>query len=211
MIENFKKALILAPHTDDGELGCGGTIAKMLEAGCDVHYVAFSDCKISVPPPFPKDILRTELFSAMNLFGIAKDNVTILDFGVRTFAARRQDILDEMIQLKQKIQPDIIFCPTTHDIHQDHQTIAEEAKRAFKFSTLLGYELPWNTPSFDIAAFIKLEVRHLKVKKSAIDCYVSQKGRSYTDSTFIDSLARVRGVQAGTEFAEAFELIRICL
>lgn len=211
MIENFKKALILAPHTDDGELGCGGTIAKMLEAGCEVHYVAFSDCKISVPSPFPQDILRKELFSAMQSLGIGNEQVSILDFNVRTFANRRQDILDEMILLKQRIQPDIVFCPATHDIHQDHQTIAEEAQRAFKFSTLLGYELPWNTSSFNIGAFVKLQENHLKAKKAAIDCYESQKGRTYTDGTVIESLARVRGVQAGTLFAEAFEMIRINL
>ena len=211
MIENFKRALILAPHTDDGELGCGGTIAKLVESGCEIHYIAFSDCRISVPSAFPNDILRKELFAAMDSLCVAKERVTILDFDVRTFAARRQDILDEMILLRKNIQPDIVFCPTTHDIHQDHRTIAEEAQRAFKFSTLLGYELPWNTPSFNIAAFVDLQEHHLQAKKKAIDCYISQRGRSYTDAVVVESLARVRGVQAGTLFAEAFEVIRINL
>jgi len=210
-LENYKTALILAPHTDDGELGCGGTIAKLLEAGCKVYYVAFSDCRASVPPSFPDDILRKELMNAMNSFGIAQEQVIILDYDVRTFERRRQDILDEMIKLKKRIQPDIVFCPATHDIHQDHCTIAAEAQRAFKFSTVLGYELPWNTPSFIIGAFVHLEDKHLNAKKRAIKCYESQDARKYTDGVVIESLARVRGVQADSDFAEAFEVIRINL
>ena len=53
------KILLLSPHTDDGELGCGGTVAKLIEQGKEVFYVAFSACEQSVLPQFPKDILIT--------------------------------------------------------------------------------------------------------------------------------------------------------
>ena len=58
MIEQWKKALVLAPHTDDGEFGCGGTMARLVEAGCDVRYVAFSIATRSLPPGFPPDSSR---------------------------------------------------------------------------------------------------------------------------------------------------------
>jgi LmbE family N-acetylglucosaminyl deacetylase len=57
MLKNFKNVLVLAPHTDDGELGAGGTIAKLIENGANVYYAAFSTAEASVPDGMPKDIL----------------------------------------------------------------------------------------------------------------------------------------------------------
>ena len=59
--------LVLAPHTDDGELGCGGTIARFLEEGKEVYYVAFSTCRTSVPEGYPEDILKTDLRICLRL------------------------------------------------------------------------------------------------------------------------------------------------
>ena len=66
MIENFKNVLVLAPHTDDGELGAGGTIAKLIASGSKITYVAFSSAAQSVPEDFPADILKTELIFFLN-------------------------------------------------------------------------------------------------------------------------------------------------
>ncbi len=57
MIEAWKRVLVLAPHTDDGEFGCGGTMARLVEAGAEVRYVAFSIATKSLPPGFPPDTL----------------------------------------------------------------------------------------------------------------------------------------------------------
>ena len=70
MIEQWKKALVLAPHTDDGEFGCGGTMARLVEAGCDVRYVAFSIATRSLPPGFPPDTLAKEVREATAELGI---------------------------------------------------------------------------------------------------------------------------------------------
>ena len=56
-MNNIKNVLILAPHTDDGELGCGGTIAKLIEEGSEVYYAAFSVCETSVPEGYTINIL----------------------------------------------------------------------------------------------------------------------------------------------------------
>ena len=64
MITNFKNVLILAPHTDDGELGAGGTISRLIEYGANVYYAAFSTAEASVPDGMPKDILKTEVKEA---------------------------------------------------------------------------------------------------------------------------------------------------
>ena len=62
MLSKFKNVYVLAPHTDDGELGAGGTIAKLIELGANIFYFAFSTAADSVPEGFPKDILKIEGF-----------------------------------------------------------------------------------------------------------------------------------------------------
>ena len=93
MLNGFKKILVLAPHTDDGELGCGGTIAKFIEQGAEVRYVAFSLSRESVPKQFPDDILATEVLNATAQLGIKNEHVEKHDFHVRKLNFHRQDIL----------------------------------------------------------------------------------------------------------------------
>ncbi len=204
----YKNILILAPHTDDGEFGCGGSIAKFLEEGCIVHYVAFSTAKKSVPEGLPQDILEKEVKKATVKLGIKPENLIIYGFEVRKLNYIRQDILEELIKLKKSLKPDLIFVPSPEDLHQDHATVAAEGIRAFKHSTILAYEVPWNNLTFKNQCFIKLKERHIKKKNLALQEYNSQKTRYYANSNFIYSLAKTRGVQVNTDYAEAFEVIR---
>lgn len=203
--------LILAPHTDDGELGCGGAIARFLEEGKNVHYVAFSTCRDSIPEGYPDDILITELNNAMDSLGVPLENVTVFDYPVRRFGEHRQNILDDMIRLNEKIKPEYVFSTSPRDIHQDHYVIAKEAMRAFKKTTLLAYEVAWNNYEFHNQAFVKLEKRHIEAKVAAIGCYDTQKNRPYASREFTFGQATLHGVQIGTDYAEVYEVIRqIC-
>ena len=205
---NFNRLLVLAPHTDD-EFGCGGTIVKMLEQGADVHYAAFSTCGQSVPEGYPADILAREVRAATCSLGIKAENVSIYDFPVRRFTEHRQNILEQMIEIRKAIEPDAVFLPAPDDVHQDHQVIASEGIRAFKFVSLFGYELPWNNLTFKQSWFVELNSRHLDRKVEALACYRSQHFRNYANPEFIRALAKVRGVQAGVQYAESFEVIRL--
>ena len=120
---NIKKVLVLAPHTDDGEFGCGGTISKLVSEGIEVHYVAFSACEQSVLPQFPSDILITEVTEATKVLGIKKENLHLLKYDVRTFNFNRQSILDDILKFKKEINPDLVFIPSLNDVHQDHATM----------------------------------------------------------------------------------------
>ena len=206
--QNFKRVLVLAPHTDDGEFGCGATINRLINSGSEVYYAAFSACEQSVLPQFPKDILITEVKAATAALGIKRENLFLFNYEVRTFNYHRQAILDDILKLKKQINPDLIFIPSLNDIHQDHFTIANEGVRAFKWSTILCYELPWNNFIFNTACFVSLEDSHLEVKLEALSLYESQKHRPYADEEFIRGLAKTRGVQSGNNWAETFEIIR---
>ena len=205
---NYEKILILAPHTDDGEFGCGGTIAKFLEQGSQVYYVAFSTAKKSVPEGLPQDILEKEVKEATKRLGIPPGNLIVYGFEVRKLNYVRQDVLEELIKLKNEINPDLVLLPSPGDLHQDHNTVAMEGLRAFKQTSILAYEVPWNNLTFDNQCFVKLEERHVEQKVKALDAYNSQKTRYYATADFIYSLAKTRGVQVNAKYAEAFETIR---
>lgn len=202
------RILVLAPHTDDGELGCGGSISKFVREGNEVYYVAFSIAEKSVAKDLPKDILATEVVSATSKLGIKKENLIINRYEVRCFNFHRQDILEDMIRYKKDISPNLIFMPSLNDIHQDHHTIAEEGLRAFKSATILGYELPWNNLSFKTIGFVKLNKFDIETKVLAANQYVSQKGHDYFSQEFIMGWAKTRGIQIGVEYAESFEVVR---
>ena len=207
-IESFKKVLVLAPHTDDGELGCGGTIARLVDLGAEVHYAAFSTAEASVPPGFPKDILRREVMEATGTLGIRQDFVHIFGFEVRKLNYVRQEILEQLVRLRSVLEPDLVLTPSLNDIHQDHATVSTEAIRAFKFRSVWGYELIWNNLTFSTTAFVRLERQHVDRKISALSRYTSQAGRDYMSPDFHMALARTRGVQIGASYAESFEIIR---
>lgn len=204
----MERILILSPHTDDGELGCGGSIARFIEEGMEVFYVALSACEKSVPDEYPPDILKKEVKNATRILGIDHSNLLLYDFEVREFPMLRQKILNTLIEIREEIRPDSVFTPSTYDTHQDHRVTREETLRAFKICTIFGYEQPWNNITFDTTAFIKLDERHIAKKVEALNCYKSQKNRVYLNEEFIRSLARTRGVQINSEYAEAFEVIR---
>jgi LmbE family N-acetylglucosaminyl deacetylase len=203
-----KRILVLAPHTDDGELGCGASIAKSIEQGDEVYYVAFSICSRSLPAGWAPDTLAKEVKAATEVLGLPADNLILFDYDVRRFQEFRQDILEEMVKLKKRIQPHVVYVPSPTDIHQDHQAISQEGLRAFKDASLLGYEMPWNNISFNTRAFNILSEAHIQKKIDALERYETQKHRTYLNPDFIRSLATTRGVQIGARYAEAFEVIR---
>jgi len=203
--------LLLAPHTDDAELGCGGTIARLLEEGKQVYSVAFSTCEESLPVGLPSDTLKKEFISAMTIMGVPMDNLFIYDFPVRRLSYFRQKVLDIIISLRRQINPDLIFIPSGNDLHQDHQVVHSEGLRAFKDLSVFGYELPWNHIHFSAQSFIPLDHRHIQTKWEALKCYGSQLSldRPYFSKQFVEGLAKVRGIQVKVEWAEAFEVLRL--
>lgn len=200
--------LVLAPHTDDGELGAGGSIARWAEEGHDIHYVAFSACQTAIPDGWPTDVLRNEVTEATKQLGIRPDRLHVLDFEVRRFARDRQEILQSMVELNRELEPGLVLLPTPDDLHQDHQVVAGEGLRAFKQTSMLAYEIAWNNISFRTTSFVKLEQRHLDAKLAALACYASQASRPYADPEFLRSQVRYHGVQAGVKYAETFDVLR---
>ncbi len=209
----YRNVLVLAPHTDDAELGCGGIMSRLLEEGADLHVVAFSSAEESVPEGAPREILKDEFYRSMSALQIPLDHLKVCAYPVRRFSDYRQDVLEDLVKWKRELRPDLVLLPSGNDLHQDHQVIYQEGLRAFKDNSVLGYELPWNHITFSAQAFVTLEEAHIEKKWSALQAYQSQieLRRPYFSEAFIRGLAKLRGTQIKADWAEAFEVLRVVL
>ena len=205
---NYNRVLVLGAHPDDGELGCGGTMAKFVSQNIEVYYAMFSMCEDSIPEGFPKDILRSEAVEASKVLGIDESRLIFYNYPVRKFTQLRQEILEDMVKLRSELKPDLVIMPSNQDLHQDHATIANEGWRAFKTCSIIGYESIRNNLTFTTHLFSEINSSHLDKKINALKSYKSQLFRSYFQESFIRSLAEVRGQQIDSTLAEAFEVKR---
>lgn len=207
-MSNFQRILVLAPHTDDGELGCGGSIARFAGEQKEIFYAAFCLCASSLPEGLARDTLAKECRQATEILGIPGSNLMLFDYEVRELPQSRQQILEEMRNMYRNLRPDLVMLPSATDIHQDHRVVHEEGLRAFKHTSIVGYELPWNNYHFHTGFFTRLNEDHLSRKVQALRAYKSQVDRAYMREEFTRSLALVRGAQVDARFAEAFEVYR---
>jgi len=203
--------LVISPHADDAELGCGGTITKLISENHNIFWIVFSIAENSFINRGPKDTLKNEFLCVIKHIGLKHEQYTIKKYSVRNFDQARQNILDDFIQIKKEFKPDLVIGPSLTDFHQDHNVVANEMVRAFKTSSsIVSYEFPWNNFNFNSQLLIKLNEFEIKNKWEMLKKYKSQLAlkRSYFDKKYIYSLARVRGIQCNSQYAESFEIIR---
>lgn len=191
--------LALSPHPDDIELGCGGTLARYANQGHQIGVVRFAMCGIG-----HESARASALLNARWTYDLTFDR--------RMLWGARQAVLDELVRIREAVKPDLVFLPAATDDHQDHAVVHVEGVRAFKHTTVLGYELPWNMRSSELSLYVSLQEHHIDKKIALLSCYESQRERRYMAPDFIRALAHVRAVQCDRlPYAEAFEVIRAVL
>ena len=196
----MKKILAISPHTDDIELGCGATLHKYRN-DYEIDALAISNAQ-----PLATGDPVQEFYNAME---VIRANASFWNFEPRTISIHRQELLDRLWELQQERKYDIIFCPSSYDNHQDHQTIYQEVFRAFKHCTILGYEMPWNNRTFRTDVFVSLSIEDIDAKVEMLDCYKTQLERAFMCKEYVMDIARTRGLQVGKKYVESFEAIRI--
>jgi len=193
--------LLLAPHADDIELGCGATVARFFEEGHKLLWIVFTD----------EQPLNDEHIKATEVIGLKDDSRLAFNFTLRQLSDRRKEVLERFVELNHEFKPDLVVGPSLHDFHQDHQVVANEMVRAFKTNaSIICYELPWNHISFDVQLLTKLTNRHIETKVKMLEKFESElvmRGRYFSEE-LMRGIALLRGTQAGTEYAEAFEVLR---
>lgn len=200
------KILAIGPHTDDIELGCGGTLARYSAAGAKISYLAFSTGHGNV-----EDRIRAECYAAASL--IKPVRFAVHNFSGRFLSVSRQTILNILVQEERDFKPDVVIGPNSADIHQDHSAVAAEVFRAFKRCSIISYLLPWNGnwTAFGTNIFIRLSKDDIDTKLAMLRKYRSQAHRPYMKRIVTLSYLRHAGFIAHCEFAEEFMVQKVIL
>lgn len=210
----------IGAHPDDVELGCGGLLAKCIDAGYDVHYVVLSPCRKNTGLDHAPETLVNEAMKATTILGIKEENVTFFDFENTRLPTHAHEIRAALEGVRMRIKPSLVLCPSTTDPHQDHATVGVEALRTFRSGEfILAYELlRHGSYLFDPNLFVDIS-EYMETKIKALLCYESQVGkRSYFSSRAFKALASTRAAQAGYGYdpktyvyAEAFTIMKMYL
>lgn len=205
----YERVLAVGAHADDVELGCGASLSRLRREGSEIRVVAFSRAEQSLPDGSPSDRLELEYRRAMLHLGLKDKSLTMGTIPVRHFPEHRQDILQILVDLNRAYSPDLVLTMNSQDRHQDHEVVHAETMRAFKATTVLGYELPWNQRLSVTNFFFSVSPEDVDLKIAMLLEYRSQTElkRPYTTAGYARSAAAFRGFQSGNPLAEAFEVL----
>lgn len=199
-----RKVLFLGAHPDDIELGCGALLAHIVDM-TDVLCITLSDNKKN---PALKN-LASEHFKSMQVLGIPQEKVILGEFETRNFPRDRQDILEYLYAVNHEHQPDIVFVHSKADIHQDHLVVTDEALRAFRGVSVLGFDVFRSSYGFFPHFLIEVDEEAVEKKLRALAQYKTYADRYYFSTEMLRASMVRYGAMAEKPFAEGFDILRI--
>lgn len=198
-MDKAKTILALGAHPDDLELGCGATLAKLVEAGAHVRAVVFSRGKVGASPGFDRE---AETRAALSSLGI--QDVHVHNFPDTRLHERLNDIIETIHDHVRTTPPDRVYTMFKEDRHQDHRAVHMASVVACRRAAqILAYETPSSYPNFIPSVFEQVE-DFMERKVEALKLHESQGDRLYMNEDMIRSAAHFRGVQVEIGRAEGF-------
>ena len=198
------RVLFLGAHPDDIELGCGALLHQMVRH-TEVLCVTLSDNQKN---PDLKQV-KNEHLDAMAVLGVPEERIVLGPFTTRVFPDARQEILEYFLSLRRDFKPDLIFVHSKHDVHQDHLTMTDEALRAFRGITVLGFDVVRSSYGFFPHFIVEVTEEDVNKKIEALACYETYRDRYYFNSELTRSIMVRHGALAERPFAEGFDILRI--
>lgn len=194
------RVMFIGAHQDDLELGALGALFTHQLSGDDIYYVIGSECE-----NIPRNTTLPEE-TKLVLKQVSPTYNFRLELPNTRFPALENR--EKMRRFLEWFRPDIdmVYCPWNQDINQDHQTIAQEVERVFRYKTVLEYEIPHSCPSFVPDYYIPLNKTIMDKKMAILNIFKSQVYCKYMHPYFVEAQARMRGLQAGVELAEGFKV-----
>ncbi|MGH8002496.1 MAG: PIG-L deacetylase family protein [Brasilonema sp.] len=200
--DSVYKILCLGSHCDDIEIGCGGTILKLIEDYSNIifYWVVFSS---------NEQRAKEAIKSANNFLKGAKvENIIINNFRNGFFPFIGAEIKEYFEQLKQEISPDLIFTHYRHDLHQDHRLISDLTWNTFRNHLILEYEIPkydgdLGSPNF----FVHLDESTCRKKVHyLLNAFETERQKHWFSEDIFLSIMRLRGVESNSpgKYSEAF-------
>jgi N-acetylglucosamine malate deacetylase 1 len=199
-----KRVLFLGAHPDDIELGCGALLHHIVKQ-TEVLCVTLSDNQKN--PDLTN--VKMEHYQALAVLGVPEEKIVFGPFTTRVFPNARQEILEYFLQLRRNFNPDLIFVHSKQDIHQDHLTMTDEALRAFRGITVLGFDVVRSSYGFFPHFLVEVTEEDVSKKIEALSRYETYRDRYYFNSELTRSIMVRHGALAECPFAEGFDILRI--
>lgn len=199
-----KKVCFIGAHPDDIEIGCGALIAR-IAGKTDVRCVTFSDNQKN---PLLGH-LAGEHYASMETLGVPRERVDLFDFETRRFQEHRQEILEAMINILHEDDPDIVFVHSKSDVHQDHGVLTQEALRAFRGRTVLGFDVIRSSYGFFPDFLVGVDEADVQKKLAALACYKTYEGKYYFSPDVTRATLIRNGAICERPYAEGFDILRI--
>lgn len=199
--------LCLGAHSDDIEIGCGGSLLRILAQypHIEVYWVVLA----------AKGVRHTEAFDSANKFlaKVAKKNIIVKDFKDGFFPYIGQDIKTFFEQLKHEISPDIIFTHYRHDLHQDHRLVSELTWNTFRNHLIFEYEImKYDGDLGQPNCFVQLDQEICQKKVTyIIESFKSQANHHWFNKEAFFALLKLRGIECNAPYAEGFYCRKITI
>jgi LmbE family N-acetylglucosaminyl deacetylase len=204
VIFHGRKVLFLGAHPDDIELGCGALLAH-ISASVDVLCVTLSDNQKN---PALASVVQ-EHYRSMQILGVPEEKVVVGTFETRNFPRDRQEILEYLYDLNAKHRPDVVFAHSRADMHQDHAVVTVEALRAFRGTTVLGFDVLRSSDGFFPHFLVEVTGEDVERKVRALAEYKTYAGKYYFDPQVTRATLVRHGALAEKPFAEGFDILRV--
>ena len=204
MIFFGRRVLFLGAHPDDIELGCGALLHQIIKQ-TEVLCVTLSDNQKN---PDLQNV-KSEHFESMAVLGVPQEKIILGPFTTRVFPDTRQEILEYFLKLRRDFKPDLIFTHSRQDVHQDHNTMTEEALRAFRGITVLGFDVVRSSYGFFPHFLVEVAEDDVDKKIQALSKYETYRDRYYFNAELTRSIMVRHGALAECPFAEGFDILRI--
>jgi LmbE family N-acetylglucosaminyl deacetylase len=196
------KVLFLGAHSDDIEIGCGGTVLELLKARPDaeIRWVVFS----------APGVRGDEARAAARLFigERATTAVELHEFRDGFFPVQLAEVKETFEAIARAFRPDVVFTHRREDRHQDHRTLSDLAWNTFRRATIFEYEIPkWDGDMGIPNCFVPLSTESAGEKvRLLMKAFATQRSKDWFDEETFRGLARLRGMEcrAPSGYAEAF-------
>jgi len=199
--------LCIGAHSDDIEIGCGGTLLRLLgeRPGCHVRWVVLSAS--------PERQGEARASAADFLVDAGSVDVEVATFRESYFPVAWAEVKDYFNDLRRRADPDIVLCHHRHDEHQDHRTVAELSWNTWRNHLIAEYEIPkyegdLGQPNVFVALAPDVAARKVEL---IMKHFGTQHDKYWFRPETFAGLMAVRGVEAGTMAAEAFHVRKLVL
>lgn len=198
-----RTVVAVGAHPDDLELACGGTLAKLVDSGFEVHALVMSHGQVRGDSPRHP----SEALAGGNYLGLA--DLAVLDLPDTHLSQNNMEMVEAIEAKIRATSPQLVFTHSAHDHHQDHHAVHLATLRAARrHSSILCFESPSSTRAFNPSVYVDIEA-YVDVKVQAVLLHRNQAGKPYVSADRVRGTASFRGSQAKREFAEGFEPVRL--